>query len=465
MAMLLVAACGEERVRPEAPTCEPWEGELATVIAARCTTCHGGDQAAGGYHLTSYLEALGTGSDTTANVIAGDQGSAILTVLSDETHAGVRDLRPRLESWVVACQAAVRRSAIHPGGILNPADPSFHGQLVAGVGWDLRACTTCHGADFAGGSTGATCTTCHEGGPTACATCHSRPEGGAHVTHVARMSCAECHVVPDRWDAPGHILGDAPPAEVTFGARAALDFEGRRTAPPSWDGTRCSSVYCHGAVFSDGAATNPTPRWQGDTVTCGSCHGTPPSDHGTASTCVSCHPRATAENHNDGQVQLGRDDGPLCARCHGGGDDPAPPLSVQGLSFTTALPVGAHQSHLQARHQLAAPVACASCHLVPGTLTAAGHVDTELPAEVVTTAGWDRQSATCANGCHGDARPVWNRVDVGEASCGTCHGLPPDGHAPATINDCATCHPRTVDAFGNILWTNEGSEHLDGNVD
>ena len=34
-----------------------------------------------------------------------------------------------------------------------------------------------------------------------------------------------------------------------------------------------------------------------------------------------------------------------------------------------------------------------------------------------------------------------------------------------TLQTCATCHPGTVDAFGNIIVTNGTSEHINGVVD
>ena len=57
---------------------------------------------------------------------------------------------------------------------------------------------------------------------------------------------------------------------------------------------------------------------------------------------------------------------------------------------------------------------------------------------------------------------------MGQVSCGSCHGIPPSdaAHAPTmTLTSCATCHPGTVDAFGNILVTNGISEHMNGVVD
>jgi hypothetical protein len=33
------------------------------------------------------------------------------------------------------------------------------------------------------------------------------------------------------------------------------------------------------------------------------------------------------------------------------------------------------------------------------------------------------------------------------------------------LTSCVACHPRTVDAFGNILVTSQTSAHLDGIID
>jgi hypothetical protein len=55
---------------------------------------------------------------------------------------------------------------------------------------------------------------------------------------------------------------------------------------------------------------------------------------------------------------------------------------------------------------------------------------------------------------------------------GSCHGIPPAtaAHRPdLPLTSCATCHPRTVDGFGNILVSSVPggltSEHINGIVD
>ncbi len=161
-----------------------------------------------------------------------------------------------------------------------------------------------------------------------------------------------------------------------------------------------------------------------------------------------------------------------CTLCHGSGSDPAPPVDTQGNSATTFTGVGAHQSHL-ATSTWHAQVACTECHIVPAQPSDPGHYDTALPAELTwgalaTADGavpvWD--GATCSNVyCHGatliggGATPTWTSVGSGQASCGTCHSLPP-GAPHAQDFNCYTCHP-DIDA-GFSFVTPE--QHIDGVV-
>jgi predicted CxxxxCH...CXXCH cytochrome family protein len=251
-----------------------------------------------------------------------------------------------------------------------------------------------------------------------------------------------------------------------------------RSGPPVYDPTTatCSQVYCHGDVLGSAGGATTKPRWIEDApgpAPCSSCHGAPPPDHAPVASCAGCHPSPTTPTtptHVNGAIELGQGL-PGCSACHGSETSPAPPRDLDGNTLTTAIGVGAHQAHLQGLHRLATPVACAACHQVPATLTAPGHLDTTPPAEVLAALGWDRASQTCQSAaCHGDARPVWTRTD--EAYCGSCHGLPPASpphDASMAIASCTTCHPSSVDAFGNIRFSGpagaQTSTHLDGVVD
>jgi len=352
---------------------------------------------------------------------------------------------------------------VHEPGILDPSSPDFHGALLVERDWDFPLCQTCHGDDFAGGASGVSCLECHEDGPTACDTCHeAEPVTGPHPAHFAgEVPCAECHRVPARWDDEGHIrvdgAADPPPAEVALGPLSARDLDPpEREGPPSYAaGTQtCSNVYCHGGALGEAGALHPAPSWttEGDQAACGGCHGVPPPDHVEADGCAACHAGGAA--HLDGTLDLGDGSGD-CTACHGGGGSAAPPRDLSGATTTAAIGVGAHRPHLEAWSGIAAPIECSECHLVPSAIDSPGHIGSAPPAEL-TIPGWNRTTETCSVWCHGDAAPVWTRVGEDEATCGSCHGIPPvDGvHDPELdVFDCATCHPSYP------------TQHVDGDVD
>jgi predicted CxxxxCH...CXXCH cytochrome family protein len=268
--------------------------------------------------------------------------------------------------------------------------------------------------------------------------------------------------------ADGSVIGSA---QVTFGALAQTSG-----AQARWDGETCANVYCHGATISDTAATLRSPSWNGgaNDGACGTCHGLPPSNHANPR-CNECHVRVVDANgaliggslHVDGKVSLGDDSG-TCLACH-------------------PSPGGAHASHTQATHRLAAPLTCTECHLVPNALMSPGHIDHDqadvFPAGTSALArtnsakpSWDRSSSTCSDVyCHGGGQllaadgaasirrtPSWIQGS-GPAECGACHGIPPvdAAHAPPmTLADCHRCH-RTVDATGAL----QIATHMNGIVD
>lgn len=352
-------------------------------------------------------------------------------------------------------------SGVHPSGFLDEASDNFHAKELARRGYDLALCATCHGDDFAGGAAKVSCRTCHADGPDACVTCHrDGPTTGLHPLHrAAGQTCSECHVVPARWDAEGHVrrggAADPPPAEVTFGALANTTLApADRRGPASYADGTCENVYCHGDALHAGGGASTTPRWDATPIGgCTSCHGAPPPSHAQAE-CATCHKAAP---HLDGALEVGTD----CNGCHRSSPVFA---NLAGSTLTGELTVGAHQAHLTGGARLRAPLACSDCHRVPASVGDPGHLDSALPAELLASTGWNRTTATCTTSCHGVAAPIWNADD--QAYCGSCHGIPPSSHAPTlTLRDCATCHP-SVDGFGNPLFDLAGaSRHLDGVID
>ena len=143
---------------------------------------------------------------------------------------------------------------------------------------------------------------------------------GAHRQHLRDSDwhrdvvCADCHRVPAMLLEPGHI-DSARPAELTFGALAAVD-----DTTPAWNGATCSGVYCHGATRAGGA--HSAPAWtqvDGTQSTCGACHGAPPpSPHPAVSptSCGSCHPfEGLAPEESDTHIDGVLDVVP-CGGCH-----------------------------------------------------------------------------------------------------------------------------------------------------
>jgi predicted CxxxxCH...CXXCH cytochrome family protein len=303
----------------------------------------------------------------------------------------------------------------------------------------------------------------------------SYPGVGAHTIHLdgsethGPVACAECHIVPERTDDPGHA-DDERPADVVFGPLAR-----QGSGSPAYDPlTRiCSDSYCHGGA----RAVWTAPRSPEDA--CGSCHGLPPPPpHPPSDRCSEWHGAVVdAERrivapalHVDGQVQLGEGG---CTGCHGSGTDPAPPPDTAGNTARTAIGVGAHQVHLSGGTASRA-VRCDACHIVPETVTAPMHVD-GLPAQVVFggvgVAGaraptWDRASATCADTwCHspgpgGNASAPW--TSLGPTGCTSCHGAPPAPPHPQ-MDDCARCHGAVVGP--DHVTIIDRDRHVDGVVD
>ncbi len=370
-------------------------------------------------------------------------------------------------------------AACHPDTVdadNNISNPDKHIDGIVQVSF-MDACKTCHGNDD------------NPAPPsdTSRGTATTLRGVGAHQSHLKASSalskpmlCDECHIVPADASSPGHIDG-ALPAEITWGTLSQSDG-----ANPNWDTTslKCVNNYCHGATLSGGS--NTEPQWTkvgADEAACGTCHGLPPAaPHPNSTKCSVCHDQTVSadmkiahpEKHVDGVVQVTPDI--ACNACHGGGDNPAPPVDTENGTSTSLRGVGAHQAHLRASRGLSVPVACEDCHLVPATVTAAGHIDTTIPAELTwgskaqldrASPSWNGTDLRCSNTyCHGstldggaDTAPKWTTTDGSQVACASCHGNPPP---PPHVqqSDCAACHT-TATSTGTIAIP---SQHIDGQV-
>jgi predicted CxxxxCH...CXXCH cytochrome family protein len=322
---LAAAACSKARpLQGDLGQPVSWQEEIAPLLAANCSSCHSGPQAAAGYRTTSYLEALGPVRAPVA--VAGNPSSLLLTTIdparADAVHAPVSSAYGTVRAWVVDGRLSLFRSGVHESGILNPNDDEFHSLIVRDANWNFAVCQQCHGTDLSGGKAGVSCNQCHgfqvaSDGSTTCSSCHGSAQTpapprdvsgntspsargvGAHQAHVlgktlisATIACSTCHQVPASVDSPGHI--DHPrAATVTFSGLALADG-----AVPTWNGASCSNSYCHGGgqdLAGDTAFALRTPMWTLGTsqAFCGSCHGIPPSTAAHAGVvfpdCARCH--------------------------------------------------------------------------------------------------------------------------------------------------------------------------------
>lgn len=401
-----------------------------------------------------------------------------------------------------------------------------HGAALKQLSWDASSCRSCHGGTFGGGSSGVSCFSCHPSSPhsvkfapdstghglylkaeqfvsTECKLCHGQSYTGGNVG----ISCVSCHAAfpHDTQFAGIHHTGylQAKSFNTTECQKChGIDYSGGTVVNVSC--YSCHAPYPHSVKFNFGGTrlshvsymkANTYPFAQ-----CQKCHAVDYTGGTTGVSCSGGHCHATAA----GQPKSPE----ACNTCHGDfradADDTnswAPPRAVSGDTATTYHGVGAHQLHLGGTGLTSNyRVPCEGCHNVPATVSAPGHLDTQGPAEVIIRADlaltpsdgltpsptYDPSTQKCSGTyCHGAwqlrastspfdrsyysdsvmtgafAAPRWTG-GAAEAACGTCHGLPPKGHAPYPINQCYACHSGVVNAQGQII---DKTKHMNGLID
>ncbi|HEY3452944.1 MAG TPA: CxxxxCH/CxxCH domain-containing protein [Myxococcales bacterium] len=285
---------------------------------------------------------------------------------------------------------------------------------------------------------------------------------GAHQTHLAAsavhvaFACDDCHLVPATVGAAGHT-DSALPAELTWGALARSGG-----ASPAWNGSQCSSVYCHGATLSGGTLTDP--NWtvvDGSQAACGTCHGNPPPAH-YGSNCSACHPTVDASGnvidkvrHVDGHVDV---TGGPCGSCHA--LPPATGAHVAHFGDAATKPAYEDTRVLADYFPSGKPYymfGCGNCHPLDPSKHLDGVTEVELysasapagtlKARALPTASYDASAKTCSGTyCHssGQATPV-SRTSPGWTSgaklgCDGCHDDPPRYPSGGAGSETANTH-------------------------
>lgn len=301
----------------------------------------------------------------------------------------------------------------HPTGWMDKTSENFHGTVILSKSMSLNSCETCHGDNTA----------------------------GTVPTAELQTFCFKCHALyphPQNFADPS-----SPTSHDKFIATVSL-----------WNIVECRT--CHGDDYAG-------KGW--DNKNCNACHTQPGG------------PEA-------------------CNTCHGSNENSAPPVDMAKNTSTNFLGVGAHQSHLVGDTWSVNTQNCFHCHVVPVNYDDPGHVDNvPLPAEVVfsafasdsgnTNPVWNRSSFSCSDVyCHGafvfrrdeSANPwayvdsimvgnnpnlIWNAVGAGQALCGTCHSLPPQGHNQ-NFTQCSQCHSNVVNPNLEII---NKDLHINGKAD
>lgn len=306
----------------------------------------------------------------------------------------------------------------------------------------------CHGSFQYGSRDNAPIWTEVGTGQAACGTCHDLPPP-SETGHPQLDQCSACHpsVVDENRDFKDLALHINGKPDVYAHPEGWVDvdhegFHGKALAKTGWNLVGCQS--CHGGDYGGGFTG----------VSCLTCHSNGPQ------ACTTCHgnfPGEVAQAFNW-----------------------APPKDVSDSQETTSRGVGAHQMHVRYA-TLRVSLDCSECHIKPVGVGDPGHLDSDVPAEVTFGALarnegseplWDAEGAQCNNVyCHGafrfgnrDNRPIWTEVGVGQAACGTCHGLPPPaetGHVQVELG-CTVCHSKVVDANGGIK---DPTLHMNGRKD
>lgn len=301
-------------------------------------------------------------------------------------------------------------SKTHADDWLTKSSENFHGKKVLTVG--TASCQTCHGQDFAGGKSGVACADCHADYPHP----SSWTTAGNEASHMAYIKSHD------------------------------------------WSMARCKT--CHGDNYQGGSSG----------VSCFDCH----TDTAGPESCNTCHGSFSSV-----------------------ADEPAswaPPEDLSGNSSTDFAGVGAHQGHLtDSTFTTAYAKDCRLCHVQPGAVNDAAHIEdgqAEISFGILATdsgrvtPAYDMNLATCSDVyCHGnfefaksasanswiyiedqiagnDSTMIWTKVGEDQAACGSCHGLPPNGHLAVT--NCDGCHTSVVGPDMNIIDKNK---HINGKID
>ena len=281
---------------------------------ASCTKCHGANYAGDtgtsckACHTTAPHPAAPWHGTTATGTTHTTTDQANATECS-RCHAG--NTRLTTPGAVLQAAGCFNNTLCH-GQVGHPAGWAATGHQIAakaaaGASAGMDYCRSCHGADFKGGTTGASCFKCHTTSP------HSKPWLGSTGATVHKhsstdatnaLACGRCHAGGVKQSTP-----TTPPANAgCFNSTLchgtvtghAYPFPGAAHLG-SADATSC--LVCH----AQGSATSTYPVAAGTPPECRSCHLN--ANPGTTPQCSDCH--GSVANNSAGALLAGRPTGNL----------------------------------------------------------------------------------------------------------------------------------------------------------
>jgi predicted CxxxxCH...CXXCH cytochrome family protein len=374
----------------------------------------------------------------------------------------------------VACSTCHGEVYPHPNGWEEPQSPSFHGTYLKGKQFNATECKSCHGEDFKGGSSGKSCYSCHASYP------HSIPDWvtpsspNSHGRYLKAKQwtdteCTACHGT----DYAGGSVGVA-----CFTCHDSYPHSAR--FQPYHTGYLRSKLYplpqcqtCHGQTYAGGTVVDVSCMQSGCHVdgsgtakppeACNTCHGTfsaPASNFLSAAppAAVAGQTATTYPGVGAHQTHLvtGTEARPVkCTECHSVPASYSSPGHITpGLRATVAF---------------------------NDTLAS---LKTNNGAVVPTPAYDQGTNKCSNVYCHGYFKngnlantPTWTKVDGTQAACGTCHGdaatgnpLPGGTHLQgSSFYQCQNCHFVTgagvTATYDGTKWTIvDSTRHVNGKL-
>ncbi len=387
-------------------------------------------------------------------------------------------------TFFAACSERNAQSPIDPdtGGHSANWLPAAHMEAAKS---DIDLCSSCHGADFKGGMSGVSCTTCHLGSPTSVHPPDWVPVYSTHGSYAKTNSTAACANQYCHGTSLAGVSNSGPSCtSCHLGGTASVH-------PPDWGsnivtvhGTfvdsngnaGCANVYCHGASLT-GVTNSGSSCYSCHLGGVGSFH---PSSWGTSTTSVilthadyvktngstACANAACHGTNLSGVANSG----PACVSCHVNGSYPF--TSTGCVSCHGNPPAGAVYPNIagkHAQHMQLNGVTCVACHARSSDQHFNGVVDVIFdPSGPAVAAGtpspyFDSMAKTCSNiACHivaagtysyyfpdGTGNAVLNTVNI----YGNTGGTTPSWYSTVSTS-CTACHndPPRNGTDGSNIW-------------